>query len=105
MKSHTPLTHSRVMGLGEISPGWTHKSKGLQYPLVFVPYAGSFTVEKTTAATALPDEDTTDPADDTSSSTDEDMRLLYVALTRGQRAVWLGVAEAKIIPVTNIVTK
>ena len=70
-----------------------HKSKGLQYPLVFVPYAGSFTVEKTASATTVPDEDNPDPAHESSSSTDEDMRLLYVALTRGQRAVWLGVAE------------
>ena len=70
-----------------------HKSKGLQYPLVFVPFAGSFAVEKTTAAHPAPDDEDADSASDTASSTDEDMRLLYVALTRAQRALWLGVAE------------
>ncbi len=70
-----------------------HKSKGLQYPLVFVPFAGSFAVEKTTSTSTAPDGEDTDSASDTPSSTDEDMRLLYVALTRAQRALWLGVAE------------
>jgi exodeoxyribonuclease V beta subunit len=70
-----------------------HKSKGLQYPLVFVPFAGSFSVEKTTATSTVPEGEDTDSASDTPSSTDEDMRLLYVALTRAQRALWLGVAE------------
>lgn len=70
-----------------------HKSKGLQYPLVFVPFAGSFAVEKATTTSTAPDGEDTDSASDTASSTDEDMRLLYVALTRAQRALWLGVAE------------
>lgn len=70
-----------------------HKSKGLQYPLVFVPFAGSFAVEKTTTTRTASDDEDTDSASDTPSSTDEDMRLLYVALTRAQRALWLGVAE------------
>ena len=70
-----------------------HKSKGLQYPLVFVPFAGSFAVEKTTTTRTVPDDEDTDSASDTPSSTDEDMRLLYVALTRAQRALWVGVAE------------
>ena len=70
-----------------------HKSKGLQYPLVFVPFAGSFTVEKTTTIRTASDDEDSDSASDTPSSTDEDMRLLYVALTRAQRALWLGVAE------------
>jgi exodeoxyribonuclease V beta subunit len=58
-----------------------HKSKGLQYPLVFLPYLGSFSY-------------TSDTDDDPpEASVEEDLRLIYVALTRAQRAVWLGVAE------------
>jgi exodeoxyribonuclease V beta subunit len=58
-----------------------HKSKGLQYPLVFLPYLGSFSY-------------TGDHDDDPpEASVEEDLRLIYVALTRAQRAVWLGMAE------------
>jgi len=75
-----------------------HKSKGLQYPLVFVPFAGAFAVEKK-AKTNFAQEDTSDEGDDDSdaeaTSVEEDMRLLYVALTRAQRGVWLGVAETR----------
>ena len=56
-----------------------HKSKGLQFPLVFVPYLGSFTDH-------LKD-------DDPRASVEEDVRLIYVALTRAERALWLGLAE------------
>ena len=69
-----------------------HKSKGLQYPLVFVPFAGSFKTE--TAAKSNYADDDEDTADkEAPSSVEEDMRLLYVALTRAQRALWLGMAE------------
>ncbi len=61
-----------------------HKSKGLEYPLVFVPFLGSFKA----SSSSKDDEDT----DITESTTDEDMRLLYVALTRAKRGMWLGVA-------------
>jgi len=75
-----------------------HKSKGLQYPLVFVPFAGAFAVEKK-SKTNFAQEDTSDEGDDDSdaeaTSVEEDMRLLYVALTRAQRGVWLGVAETR----------
>ena len=70
-----------------------HKSKGLQYPLVFVPFGGSFAVEKNAATPSHADPEDTDSPHEAPSSTDEDMRLLYVALTRAQRALWLGVAE------------
>jgi exodeoxyribonuclease V beta subunit len=70
-----------------------HKSKGLQYPLVFVPFAGSFRYESNNKSSLFEDE--ADDANDASSSVDEDMRLLYVALTRAQKALWLGVAETK----------
>ena len=56
-----------------------HKSKGLQFPLVFVPYLGSF-------VHSPQDEDPT-------ASVEEDVRLIYVALTRAERALWLGLAE------------
>ena len=70
-----------------------HKSKGLQYPLVFVPFAGSFRYETSSKSIAFEDEAQDDS--NTTASVDEDMRLLYVALTRAQRALWLGVAETK----------
>jgi exodeoxyribonuclease V beta subunit len=69
-----------------------HKSKGLQYPLVFVPFAGSFKTETAAKSSyADDDEDTSDK--EAPSSVEEDMRLLYVAITRAQRALWLGMAE------------
>ena len=57
-----------------------HKSKGLEYPLVFLPFMGSFSYKA-------------DPDDDPDASVEEDLRLIYVALTRAKRALWLGVAE------------
>jgi exodeoxyribonuclease V beta subunit len=68
-----------------------HKSKGLQYPLVFVPFAGSFKTETAAKSSYADDDDTSDK--EAPSSVEEDMRLLYVALTRAQRALWLGMAE------------
>lgn len=53
-----------------------HKSKGLQYPLVFLPFASGFRASD----------------EDDEQRLAEDMRLLYVALTRAERAMWLGVA-------------
>ena len=55
-----------------------HKSKGLEYPFVFVPYLSSF---------KAPDEQDADKVDIA-----EDVRLIYVALTRAKRALWLGLA-------------
>ncbi len=72
-----------------------HKSKGLQYPLVFVPFAGAFSVEKKTKANFAQDDEGDDDSDPTATSVEEDMRLLYVALTRAQRGLWMGVAETK----------
>ena len=53
-----------------------HKSKGLQYPLVFIPFAACY-------------QEAQDGDDDARLA--EDVRLLYVALTRAERALWLGV--------------
>ena len=67
-----------------------HKSKGLEYPLVFVPFLSSF---KTAGKTKQAEHDEDEDPDVTESSVDEDMRLLYVALTRAKRGLWLGLAN------------
>lgn len=56
-----------------------HKSKGLEYPLVFLPFAT--TVQ--------------DKAKDDKEQLLEDVRLLYVAMTRARHALWMGVAAVK----------
>lgn len=80
-----------------------HKSKGLEYPLVFLPFAVSARpVEKRgrdylelageqgrRIDFALSDQ-ALQQADDARLA--EDLRLLYVALTRARHALWLGVA-------------
>jgi exodeoxyribonuclease V beta subunit len=60
-----------------------HKSKGLEYPLVFLPFVSNYRAE---------DKDSPRPDLDRLS---EDIRLLYVALTRAKQALWLGVAQLK----------
>lgn len=67
-----------------------HKSKGLEYPLVFLPFFSSYREEKVSKD---PDEAALQPTDD--ERVDEDIRLLYVALTRAQRALWVGLAPVK----------
>jgi exodeoxyribonuclease V beta subunit len=83
-----------------------HKSKGLEYPLVFLPFICS---TKPVDGSRLPlhfhDADghaqislkptaaLVEQADDERLA--EDLRLLYVALTRAQHACWLGVADLK----------
>ncbi|RON49593.1 exodeoxyribonuclease V subunit beta [Pseudomonas frederiksbergensis] len=83
-----------------------HKSKGLEYPLVFLPFICSakpvdgsrlplhyhdatgkaqVTLKPTTELIALADDE----------RLAEDLRLLYVALTRAQHACWLGVTDLK----------
>ena len=58
-----------------------HKAKGLQYPLVFLPFVANYR-----------------PADsdqDDGLRLAEDIRLLYVALTRAEQALWLGVTPTR----------
>ncbi|WP_060508761.1 exodeoxyribonuclease V subunit beta [Pseudomonas sp. NBRC 111124] len=83
-----------------------HKSKGLEYPLVYLPFIctskpvdgsrlplawhdslgnAQLTLSPDAAQIALADEE----------RLAEDLRLLYVALTRAQHACWLGVADLK----------
>ncbi len=74
-----------------------HKSKGLEYPLVFVPFLGSFKKppkDDAKEAVEAEEEEGQEP-DITESNVDEDMRLLYVALTRAKRAMWLGVSSSR----------
>jgi exodeoxyribonuclease V beta subunit len=58
-----------------------HKAKGLQFPWVYVPFASNFKKEKK------------DSLRSDAQRLDEDKRLLYVALTRAERALFLGVAH------------
>ncbi|MGM0476982.1 MAG: exodeoxyribonuclease V subunit beta [Pseudomonadota bacterium] len=86
-----------------------HKAKGLEYPLVFLPFVASFRVMsgKETPLFVRPRaEDGGDPtrpvpvfepteadvraADDERLA--EDLRLLYVAATRARHATWMGIA-------------
>ncbi|MCG5494074.1 exodeoxyribonuclease V subunit beta [Ectothiorhodospira variabilis] len=85
-----------------------HKSKGLEYPLVLLPFICSWReVNGRTAQVPLRRDDARyietagrnqyreawDEADDDRLS--EDMRLLYVAITRARHGVWLGIAPLK----------
>ncbi|MBD9362845.1 exodeoxyribonuclease V subunit beta [Methylomonas fluvii] len=84
-----------------------HKSKGLEYPLVFLPFICSFRevggrfnayyryhddnqdlqidLHKQDRIKAISDEE----------RLQEDLRLLYVAMTRARHACWLGIAPVK----------
>ena len=73
-----------------------HKSKGLEYPFVFVPFLGSFKKPPNDDPNKNNKwEEDGDEPDVTESNVDEDMRLLYVALTRAKRGLWLGLASCK----------
>jgi exodeoxyribonuclease V beta subunit len=84
-----------------------HKSKGLEYPLVFLPFICSFReVNSRNAYYTYHDENQNLvidlSKDDTIKSLSdrerlqEDLRLLYVAMTRAQHACWLGIAPIKV---------
>ncbi|WP_061290685.1 exodeoxyribonuclease V subunit beta [Azotobacter vinelandii] len=79
-----------------------HKSKGLEYPLVFLPFVCAFrAVEggrplwvydgERRRLVLTPGEDEVARAD--RERLGEELRLLYVALTRARHACWLGVAD------------
>ncbi len=85
-----------------------HKAKGLEYPLVFVPFACSFrpVVKARTPFVSLADAAGArtlylQPSVAQIAAADqdrqrEDLRLLYVALTRARHALWVGVAALKV---------
>ncbi|GHA10286.1 exodeoxyribonuclease V subunit beta [Oceanisphaera arctica] len=82
-----------------------HKSKGLEYPLVFLPFICSFKAQKKGRAVQLHDGErrrlVLTPNEDQLALADrerlgEDLRLLYVALTRARHACWLGMADIKV---------
>lgn len=86
-----------------------HKSKGLEYPVVCLPFGGSFrAVDGKAAYLSLPvqidgaparelvlDYDDTQLAQADKERLREDLRLLYVALTRPRHALWMGLAPMK----------
>lgn len=80
-----------------------HKSKGLEYPLVFLPFACAHRpVKDTDSPLKWHDDDgklhvAVDAAPDMLARADherlgEDLRKLYVALTRAQYSTWIGMA-------------
>jgi len=85
-----------------------HKSKGLEYPLVCLPYVTSFREKdrRFTTFVNLADEEGRRElrlqfTDDELALADkdrlrEDLRLLYVALTRARHTLWLGFAAVKV---------
>ena len=86
-----------------------HKSKGLEYPVVCLPFGGSFRpVDGKAAYLSLPvqidgaparklvlDYDDAQLAKADKERLREDLRLLYVALTRPRHALWMGLAPMK----------
>ena len=85
-----------------------HKSKGLEYPLVFLPFPCSFRGVDKARTTFVSLADSTghrtlqlQPSDEQIACADkerqrEDLRLLYVAMTRARHALWVGLAALKI---------
>ena len=83
-----------------------HKSKGLEYPLVFLPFICSFRETNNRSpyyryhdaeqnlCIAFDKDDETKALSD-KERLQEDIRLVYVAMTRAKFACWLGVAPIK----------
>ncbi|WP_449285754.1 exodeoxyribonuclease V subunit beta [Marinobacter sp. PE14] len=80
-----------------------HKSKGLEYPLVFLPFGTAFRAQSEKQAFVRYHDDqgklitVFDPAAESVAKADqerlgEDIRKLYVALTRARFATWVGTA-------------
>ncbi|HHX35885.1 MAG TPA: exodeoxyribonuclease V subunit beta [Gammaproteobacteria bacterium] len=81
-----------------------HKSKGLEYPLVFLPFVCGFraqdgkqpfNIQADGRRTLMLHADTDSLAQAEQERLGEDLRLLYVALTRARHACWLGMADLK----------
>ena len=80
-----------------------HKSKGLEYPLVFLPFGTAFRAESQKQAfvryhndqgerVTVFDPQANDVARADRERLGEDLRKLYVALTRARHATWVGAA-------------
>ncbi|MEM6985980.1 MAG: 3'-5' exonuclease, partial [Pseudomonadota bacterium] len=85
-----------------------HKSKGLQYPIVILPFVSLGQVGSNRSADFVVYAEHGEPRLDVGSEdlsarqaaqrdadTDESMRLLYVGLTRAERACWVGITHNK----------
>ncbi len=90
-----------------------HKSKGLEYPLVFLPFGTAFRAESEKQAYVRYHDDTHrlvtifDPTPEDLARADrerlgEDIRKLYVALTRARFACWVGVAAIPNWPMSGL---
>ncbi len=90
-----------------------HKSKGLEYPLVFVPFGAFFRAESDKQAWVRYHDDNDqlvtvfDPSPDDIARADqerlgEDIRKLYVALTRARFATWVGVPAIENWPLSGL---
>lgn len=84
-----------------------HKSKGLEYPVVCLPFAGSVRpiddkarllslVDESGAPSVRLDFDRNDVERADRERLREDLRLFYVALTRARHAVWLGFGAIRV---------
>lgn len=82
-----------------------HKSKGLEYPLVFLPFICAFRPVDGKQLLQVHDGERRQLVFKADAETlaraererlGEDLRLLYVALTRARHACWLGVADLRI---------
>lgn len=82
-----------------------HKSKGLEYPLVFLPFAaharivrgdqGPYYLHTQHGRRRVLQPDTTELAQLEQERLAEDVRKLYVALTRARHAVWMAVGPLR----------
>ncbi|WP_432706495.1 exodeoxyribonuclease V subunit beta [Azotobacter salinestris] len=79
-----------------------HKSKGLEYPLVFLPFVCAFRAVEGGGPLQVHDGErrrlVLNPGEAEVARADrerlgEELRLLYVALTRARHACWLGIAD------------
>jgi exodeoxyribonuclease V beta subunit len=82
-----------------------HKSKGLEYPLVYLPFAASHREvsrkNRSFSEFTTPEGNNVIDFDQASESIvamtreqlEEDLRLMYVAVTRARHAVWMGAAS------------